>query len=150
EAGRQVADNPVRCVALNADETLVAAGTDRGDLRLLRAAGAEILTRLTPHRDGVTALSFAGNGLLASGSRDKTVKLWRGGGETRAEGRTLRRPAPVRWLAFHPDGVRLFVLVGGERAVRVWHLARPTSRLAEMTLGAALERIEPPPPPPAA
>jgi hypothetical protein len=143
EAGREVADNPVRCVALSGDETLVAAGTDGGDLRLLHAASAEVVARMTPHRDGVTALSFAGNGLLASGARDKTVKLWRWDGAALTELLTLRQCAAVRWLGFHPDGVRLFVLLDGERAVRVWHLDRLRSRLTELKLGAGLEEIEP-------
>jgi WD40 repeat protein len=142
-ASRQVADNPVRSVALNRDETLVAAGTDKGEIRLLRAPLAEIVAELTPHRDGVTALSFAGNGLLASGSRDKTVKLWRWDGEALTELLTLRQPAPVRWLCFHADGVRLFVLPEGEQAVRVWHLDGLRSRLTEMNLGADLDGIEP-------
>jgi WD40 repeat protein len=149
EGSRQVADNPVRCVALNGDETLVAAGTDQGDLRLLRAAGAEVVAGMTPHRDGVTALSFGGNELLASGSRDKTVKLWRWDGTALTELLTLRQPARVRWLAFHADGVRLLVLLEGERAVRVWHLDRLCSHLTEMNLGAGLEGIEPTSLPPA-
>jgi WD40 repeat protein len=158
EASRQVADNPVRSVALSGDETLIAAGTDKGDLVLLRAGSAEVVARMTPHHEGVTALSFAGNGLLASGSHDRTVKLWRWDGEAPAELLTLRQPAPVRWLCFHPDGVRLFVLLEGERAVRVWHLDRLRDRLTGIGLGAGLEGIgpaalppavgEPEPPPP--
>jgi formylglycine-generating enzyme required for sulfatase activity len=145
ESSRQVADSPVRCVAFNGDETVVAAGTDQGDLRLLRVAGAEVVARLTPHRDGVTAVSFAGNGLLASGSHDKTVKLWRWDGEALTELLTLRQPGPVRWLGFHADGVRLFVLLEDERAVRVWHLDGLRSRFLEMHLDAGLEGIEPVP-----
>jgi WD40 repeat protein len=143
EASRQVADSPVRCVAFDREERLVAAGTEQGDLRLLRADGAEVVARLTPHKDGVTAVSFAGNGLLASGARDRTVKLWRWDGAALTELLTLRQSAPVRWLAFHADGVRLFVLLDGERAVRVWHLDRLRERLAELNLGAGLEEIQP-------
>ena len=61
---------------------------------------------------------------------------------------TLHTPAAVRWLAFHPDGVRLFVLLDRERAVRVWHLDRLRDRLAELGLANGLEVIEPVPVPP--
>jgi WD40 repeat protein len=138
----RVADTPVRSVAINAGESLVAAGTDRGELRLLAVPGGEIVTKEKPHRDRVTALSFAGNGLLASGSRDRTVRLWRCRGGALEERMTLPMPGPVRWLAFHADGVRLFVLIDGERAVRVWHLDRLRARLDELGLGADLDGID--------
>jgi WD40 repeat protein len=132
----RVADHPVRSVALSADEGLVAAGTDRGELRLLRVPDGTVTAQQTPHHDRVVALAFAGSCLLASGSRDRRVKLWHCEGGTLRELMTLPMPAPVRWLAFHPDGVRLFVLLERERAVRVWHLDRLRDRLRHLGLGA--------------
>jgi serine/threonine protein kinase/WD40 repeat protein len=156
---KKAADTPLRSVALSADETLAAAGSDRGDVRLLRTADGETLSALTPHRDRVEALAWSGR-LLASGSGDRTVKLWDYAGGKLTELLTLRQPDRVRWLAFHPDGVRLFVLLDRERAVRVWHLDRLRARLTELALGEDLEGIEgralppavpePPPAPPVA
>jgi WD40 repeat protein len=150
EAMPQVADNPVRSVALTADETVAAAGTDTGEVCLIRVPGGEVLARLPAHRDRITAVAFSGNRLLATGSRDHTVRLWQGDGAGWREVITLSLPAPVRWLAFHPDGIRLFVLLDQELAVRVWHLDRLRTQLTELGLGEGLEVIETRPLPPPA
>jgi WD40 repeat protein len=97
---------------------------------------------LTPHHDTITALSWSRTGLLASGARDRTVKLWRCADGALTELMTLPFPSPVRWLCFHPDGVRLFVLLNGEKAVRVWHLDRLGSKMAELGLADGLEKLE--------
>jgi WD40 repeat protein len=149
EAGAIVSQAPVRAVALNGAETVVAAGSEKGELCLVALPGCEELARVAGHGDRVQALSWSGN-LLASGSRDQTVKLWRCDGGVMEEVLTLRQAAPVRWLAFHPDGVRLFVLLDGERAVRVWHLDLLRARLAELNLDRGLETVEARPLPAAA
>jgi hypothetical protein len=141
-ASPRASDSPVRSVAMTANERLVAAGTDRGELRLLRVPDGEVVAKAAPHSDRVTALAFAGNGLLASGSRDRTVHLWRCEGDELREVLALPMPAPVRWLAFPPDGLRLYVLLDHERAVRVWHLDRLRERLTTLGLAAGLPGME--------
>jgi WD40 repeat protein len=140
----------VWAVALSGDDYLLAAGSDTGELCLLTVPDGTVVSRVSPHQDRVAALAWSGDGLLASGSRDQTVKLWRRTGDGLQELLTLRQPAPVRGLAFHPDGARLFVLVEGERAVHVWHLDQLFDRLAELGLGADLGSIRPAPLPPPA
>ena len=136
--GKPACQGPVRAVALNADESLLVAGSDQGELSVLGVPdGTVIATR--PHQDRVEALSWSGD-LLASGSRDRTVKLFCCSGGRLHELLTLRHPGPVRWLAFHPDGVRLFVLLDREGAVRVWHLDQMFTRFKAMNLGADLGR----------
>jgi hypothetical protein len=130
----------VGSVALDAAETFAAAGTDKGELRLLRVPSGEVAAGVRAHRDPITALSFGG-GLLASGSRDRTVRLWRCEGGRLDPLLDLRLPGPVRSLAFHPDAVRLFVLLEREPAVRVFHLDRLRARLESLGLGAGLEGI---------
>jgi WD40 repeat protein len=139
----RVAETTIRAVALNPDETLAAAGSDAGELVLLRVPDGSVAARVAAHGDRVEAVAFAGNRLLATGSRDRTVRLWRCDGGGLGELLSLRLPGAVRWLAFHPDGVRLFVLLDGERGVRVWHLDRLRARLDEINLGSGLEVIEP-------
>jgi WD40 repeat protein len=139
EAGASVSPAPVRAVAIHTDETLVAAGSDRGELCLVNKGGG-VVAKVEGHRDRVQALSWSGN-LLASGSSDRTVKLWKCD-RALEKVLTLRQPAAVSWLAFHPDGVRLFVLLEGERAVRVWHLDRLGERVGGLGLATELEAIK--------
>jgi WD40 repeat protein len=153
-ASPRAADTAVRSIAMNAEEGLVAAGSDRGELCLLRVPDGSVVAKATAHRDRVVALAFAGSRLLASGSRDRTVRLWRCEDGALEELMSLPMPGPVRWLGFHPDGVRLFVLLDRERAVRVWHLDGLRERLTSLGLGTglgAIKRAELPPavvPPP--
>jgi hypothetical protein len=98
----------------------------------------------------VKALSWSAHGLLASGSHDRTVKIWSCTDGALQELFTLRQTGPVRWLAFHPDGVRLFVLLERESAVRVWHFDRLLARLEDMGLGTGLSPTRKIPLPPLA
>jgi WD40 repeat protein len=141
-AAPRITQGAVRSVALSADETTVAGGSDRGELCLVNVAGGAACAKATPHRDRVTALAFAGNRLLASGSRDRTVCLWHVHGGALRKLITLPTPGPVRWLALHPTGPRLFVLLDRERAVRLWRLDILRDRLIESGMGDDLEPIE--------
>lgn len=85
----------------------------------------------------MVAQSFTKTGLLASGSRDRTVRLWRWN-EGLSEVLILPMPGAVNWLGLHPDGDRLFVLLERERAVRVRHLDRLRVRLAALGLAGEL------------
>ncbi|HZU37336.1 MAG TPA: PA14 domain-containing protein, partial [Gemmataceae bacterium] len=140
---KRAANAPLRSVALSPDETFAAAASDTGEIHVFHLPGGETAMRLPAHRDRVSGLSWSRYGLLASGAHDRTVKLWRWNGSALSEVLTLRQPAPVRWLAFHRDGVRLFVLLDGERAVRVWHLDRLWARLGDMGLDGELPRLKP-------
>jgi WD40 repeat protein len=142
ETGVILFPSAVRSVALRGDEAMLAAGGDTGEVGVIGVPGRAVTFR-KGHRDEVRAVSWSGRRLLASGSRDRTVKLWQVDRGSLTELLTLRQPAAVRWLAFHPDGVRLFVLLERERAVRVWHLDRLRQRLSDLGLGTGLDAIEP-------
>ncbi|HZY83569.1 MAG TPA: hypothetical protein VFE78_01950, partial [Gemmataceae bacterium] len=130
-ASWSVSTSPILSVALSADETLAAVGTGKGEVRLLRLPDGQVLYEGCPHGDSVEAVAFAG-ARLASGSRDRTVKLWDCGPAGMSEYLTFRTAAPVRSLAFAADGAALAVLLERERAVRVWHLDRLRERFAQL------------------
>ena len=74
---------------------------------------------LAGHTGSVTSIAFSPNGgTLASGSRDKTVRLWNA--ETGALKQTLAgHKGAVNSIAFSPDG-RVFVSGDVDRTVRLW------------------------------
>lgn len=105
---RQVLRIQGRVRSLAASRTLLAVGTDNGRIQVfeLRQGGAEALALLQGHSAEVRALAFRpGSGVLLSGSRDGTVRLWdaaRGSSlASRSEG------VPVGAVAFDPAGQRL-------------------------------------------
>ena len=70
------------------------------------------------HNSGVSAVAFSPDGqIIATGSGDKTIKLWD------LQGRLLRTlrgfEKPVEWIAFHPKGMKI---AGSSRfgTVRLW------------------------------
>ena len=66
------------------------------------------------------------------------MRLWHCDGGRLDPLLTIGVPGRVRSLAFHPDGVRLFVLLDRDRAIRVWHLDRLRSRPESLGLGTGL------------
>jgi serine/threonine protein kinase/WD40 repeat protein len=130
-ASWSVSASPIHAVALSADETLAAVGTAKGEVCLLRLPDGQVLYHGRPHDDSVEAVAFTG-ARLASGSRDRTVRLWDCGPDGLEEYFILRTAAPVRSLAFAAGGADLAVLLERERAVRVWRLDRLRERFAQL------------------
>ncbi len=90
---------------------------------MVRPGGAWRLRTLEGHTGWVLSVAFSPDGaLLASGSNDNTVRLWRvsDGAQLRTlEGHTDE----VRSVAFSPDG-RLLASGSRDGTVRLWGVVR--------------------------
>ncbi len=110
---------------------LAVAGDEGGRVEVFRVPSGEVVADIPrAHRDAVESTALASGGrLLATGGRDRIIRLWRADGSPIL---TLRAAAPVTMLAFTPDGQELIALASGERGVRRWHLGRLAGRLREL------------------
>jgi serine/threonine protein kinase len=131
------ASGPVQAVALSPDESLIACGTRRGGLDLLRVKDSMLLTHRDAHAESIEQLRFHPSGrYLATLSRDRNLVLWQVGTSSLDE--IFRITSPFRrapsMIRFSPDGRYLGILIPGERAVRLWDFERLHRALSELGL----------------
>jgi WD40 repeat protein len=69
-------DSMVYAVAWSPDGSHIAAGDDDGTVRLWDVSNVHALAVLTGHAESVHAVAWARDGRLASGSEDRTVRVW--------------------------------------------------------------------------
>jgi WD40 repeat protein len=102
-------DEAVTCVAVAADGSFVAGGSDKGKVRICEAIKGKGLLTIDAHRQRVTACAISPSGkVVITASTDNVVKLW-----DRTSGKELRRWAMpplvqerggfVSHLTFTPD-----------------------------------------------
>ncbi|PLZ26589.1 hypothetical protein CBP10_20910 [Fischerella thermalis WC558] len=88
--------------------------------------GVTELNRLEGHNDIIWGIAFSPDGkLLASGSRDRTVKLWRPNG-TLLQTLDAHSDA-ITGISFSPDGKTL-ASTSRDKTVKIWHLNPTTGK----------------------
>jgi WD40 repeat protein len=129
-------DSQIYAVAMSGDETMAISGSQGGRLQIARIPTGEILSTLEAHHDEVTSIEFdPADTLVATGSKDGTVRLWQSQGMELTALMTLRfASGAVDAVRFSHDGRKLAILVEGERAIRIWHLDRLRDHLGQMGL----------------
>ena len=65
----------INCIAVSADASLIASGSDDCSVRVWSVENFDCLREFLGHSDYITCVVFAGHGVL-SGSGDMTIRKW--------------------------------------------------------------------------
>ena len=119
-------------VASDPLDAWVLAGTVDGEICGFRSRDGSLRFQWDAHSRSVVALAFSADGrLLASGSKDRTVRLWRLNGDRfQPWFAILSLPAPVRQVRLSADGNLLAVSLEREHCVRLWRLDQLQDQLS--------------------
>jgi WD40 repeat protein len=113
---------PIRSIAMSADERWAVAGTQNGLIHLLFLTQPAPVQTVSDQMGSVDTVTANLEGLVATGTREGSVKLWRCSGSSLEELLTLSFPGPIRRVLFSPAGDHLGVLVDGAYAIRILDL----------------------------
>ena len=106
-------------IVFHPHEPLVIAGGDR-EIRVLNYSTNQELQRIQAHWDIAFAIAISPDGtLIASGSRDHTIKFWTLDGKQ--AGPTIAANTRVWSLDFHPDG-QMIVAGLEDHTIRLWNI----------------------------
>ncbi len=128
----------VRSVAFSADGSILASSSQDKSIRLWRVATGEPLRVLSGHRHWVTTVTYVpaapgasntpADQIIASGSRDKTIRLWQGTGKVlqTLEGHTDAVNAiAIGSNSSIPTEAGLFLASGSDDStIRLWDLEK--------------------------
>lgn len=98
----------------------VAVGLEDGSVRVMRATDGRVERTLHPTGSPVTALAFAPDGTLMTGTWSGIAERWDVSSGKKLAGPVLVAPAPVASISFDHSG-RVFATVGGsDGTVKLW------------------------------
>lgn len=135
---------PVAITGLAWSGDRIIAGTSAGDILILSEVHREKIVRTISqaHADTIWSVTFGPNGMFATGSADRQVRIWNAEGN---ELFALAQTRPVRRLFWSADGSRLTVFAEGERAARRWNLERLKAEFTDIGVDHGLPFTSKPP-----
>ena len=124
-------------VAIAPDRTRIAVGTSSGEIILV---GEETQTTLNGHQSLISDLQFSADGLLVSGSHDRTVRVWDANdGQQLTMRKACWHISPVRQVAVSgtADLLKLAVATADDTSGRIelWQLKRSSDSITIKNLG---------------
>ncbi|MCP5243332.1 MAG: AAA family ATPase [Burkholderiales bacterium] len=115
----------VTSVAFSHDGSRIVSGGEDKTVRMWNVQTGEAVGEpLTGHEDAVTSIAFSpvDNTLIATGSYDNTVRVWRYGRKDISEIiKFTGHQGPVNSVVFSPDGSQI-VSAGVDETVRIWNM----------------------------
>lgn len=133
----EVSKQSLFAVALSRDETLAVTGALDGEVSILTLPDGPEVARLKAHVGQVNSVAISpDNRLLATAGADGRLRLWLKSATTwepLTDLPTGRKP--VRQIHLDAAGEKLYVLLAGERGVRVWDLNELRRAFAEYGVG---------------
>jgi WD40 repeat protein len=121
--------HPIRGLAFSPDGRLLAAAIDKDHrIQVWDVVGGKLLHELFGHTNAVLRVAFGSNDVLASGSDDRTVRLW--DLKTARERAVYQgHTAGVLGLAINPDGTRI-ASTSKDQTIKLWNAGRDPRGLA--------------------
>lgn len=132
---RQVHEDLVYDVVWSADGSTLLTASGDGTVGRFTKSG-EALEPLTGHSGQVLSLAVAPDGTLASGSLDRTIRIWGPDGHQRS---LSRHAGAVGALSFSPDGEQL-ASASADGTVRIWqHRIGRQRKIVDLERGRVLD-----------
>jgi WD40 repeat protein/transcriptional regulator with XRE-family HTH domain len=117
--------SPIPALAFSSDGYILVGGGEDANIRVWEASSGQSLGVLNGHMNAVRSLSFNAQGLLASGSDDRTVKLWQVAKAKREASRCLAtldgHQGWVWSVTFNQSG-SILASGGHEGVVKLWQI----------------------------
>lgn len=127
----------ILAITLGAQQDTALIGTRSGFVTLMDLESGRALAEVTRHTQAVNATTGAGDGLIATGSEDGTIRLLRvlNGSAFELLVTLTPKSGPIRRLRMSPDGRYLAASFQDSSIVRIWDLASLRSAVSAWKLG---------------
>jgi WD40 repeat protein/serine/threonine protein kinase len=123
----------ITSVDFSPDRRVAAVGHKTGKIQLIEIDSGKILGTYTEHHDAVLSVTFAPGGTqFASGSRDKTIRLWDVAVTNRSREVCVEHKGAVEGLAISGDG-KMMVSGCSANTIKFWDLRHLNQSLGAMS-----------------